>query len=462
LLAAYCKKYKKEDQRLMFNMMLLKDVSTRELGLKKLYRDINYDDVIAKLRGFSETHPTNKMNFLVELFVLLFEVVQQHHGQRQISLGAEETFPIYMHLLIKGQIPNLYSELCFMLHFKKQQEFPSDEDALQADYRLVQLECCVKQLMLKDFNTKDAEQVFMPKKTLRQNWISALIKYCDNKKLSERDTRWILELLLFILKRKFHMNEKQKKKFYSKFLASFVLENDFMNTINGINISDERYDNTNNNEEQEQEQEQNNNDNNENNINNNNNENDDKKVVEETDVDRGEREKILVFDDLLSNIGLTIRKCKSKEEEEKLRREEAKGDMLNFKLPKWSKAETPRDFTLESIFNRRSNQEKKPLKGGKEKEETSTDEDHDEDQLENNNNNNNNNNADASNKKIEKGKEKVEDDVEDDDDEENEIYHVNKDETICTVVVIFTRTHPFSVYSDLVCSMVSNDLVAIP
>jgi hypothetical protein len=97
-----------------------------------------------------------------------------------VHRGAEEKFPIFTYLVLKADIPNLFSELQYVSDFIRQQSFgPAAHYAggsdggggcieAEAKYRLAELEAAVNYLLTLNWSVRDSAGVLVPRAWVEQ------------------------------------------------------------------------------------------------------------------------------------------------------------------------------------------------------------------------------------------------------------------------------------------------------
>ncbi|KAL6066623.1 agglutinin-like protein 2 [Balamuthia mandrillaris] len=86
-----------------------------------------YGKAIDNLSSFSTIDPVLKLHCLLRTSQLIIDAIHDHNSSSDsfhyLALGAEDKFPIFQYLLIKAQLPNIYSELRFLQDFVSIQLF---------------------------------------------------------------------------------------------------------------------------------------------------------------------------------------------------------------------------------------------------------------------------------------------------------------------------------------------------
>jgi hypothetical protein len=107
---------------------------------------------------------------------LRLNILTHTHGWHR---GAEEKFPIFTYLVLKADIPNLFSELQYVSDFIRQQSFGLSQQQsggeagggcieAEAKYRLAELEAAVNYLLTLNWSTRDAAGVLVPRAWVEQ------------------------------------------------------------------------------------------------------------------------------------------------------------------------------------------------------------------------------------------------------------------------------------------------------
>ncbi|ELR18159.1 MORN repeatcontaining protein [Acanthamoeba castellanii str. Neff] len=172
-----------------------------------------YKEAIKLLGALPNTPPYEKAQRLLSVSEAVIDAVRKYwlfrspNTDMSAMMGAEEKFPIFTYLVLKADIPNLFSELQYVSDFIRQQSFgPAAHYAggsdggggcieAEAKYRLAELEAAVNYLLTLNWSVRDSAGVLVPRAWVEQRLRDAIGDLAADVRQLTVDDRPTVELM---------------------------------------------------------------------------------------------------------------------------------------------------------------------------------------------------------------------------------------------------------------------------
>lgn len=160
-----------------------------------------YDSAILELRKISQcSTPLDKTQVLVQTSTEIenhVRVYQLERGQNfDHKRGAEDLFPIFLHVFIRANIPNLISEWRFLVDFMDESVYSTE-----CAYRFSNFEAALQYVRMLDWNIRDERGILVPTSLLEEKLTLSVTKLLREAEQSRREMPkllWLSSLLISV------------------------------------------------------------------------------------------------------------------------------------------------------------------------------------------------------------------------------------------------------------------------